>query len=164
MLVRAIAHGGCTDTVRESALKVDPGRKIPCGTGDSNPCRFCAWLFSRTLYQLISYPRPFGYLLSKLCFLHCLSPLHTLNIWIGPDCRMVDWRCVLSACTGWLMANVSQILDYALLGQKIEWHSYESSLSLSLSHSLFFFLCVSLSLSVCLSVCLSLSVFCVCYA
>ena len=27
---------GCTDTVRESALKVDSERKIPCGTGDSN--------------------------------------------------------------------------------------------------------------------------------
>ena len=29
MLMQAIAHGGCTDTVRESALKVAPGRKIP---------------------------------------------------------------------------------------------------------------------------------------
>ena len=27
---------GCTDTVRESALKVDSRRKIPCCTGDSN--------------------------------------------------------------------------------------------------------------------------------
>ena len=27
---------GCTDTVRESALKVDTGRKIPCRTGESN--------------------------------------------------------------------------------------------------------------------------------
>ena len=27
---------GCTDTVRESALKVDLGRKIPCRTGESN--------------------------------------------------------------------------------------------------------------------------------
>ena len=26
---------GCTDTVRESALKVDSGRKIPCRTGES---------------------------------------------------------------------------------------------------------------------------------
>ena len=25
---------GCTDTVRESALKVDSGRKIPCHTGE----------------------------------------------------------------------------------------------------------------------------------
>ena len=30
---------GCTDTVRESALKVDCRRKIPCRTGDSNLCR-----------------------------------------------------------------------------------------------------------------------------
>ena len=27
---------GCMDTVRESALKVDSGRKIPCRTGESN--------------------------------------------------------------------------------------------------------------------------------
>ena len=27
---------GCTDTVRESALIVDSGRKIPCRTGESN--------------------------------------------------------------------------------------------------------------------------------
>ena len=30
MSMNAIAHGGCTDTVRESALKVDSGRKIHC--------------------------------------------------------------------------------------------------------------------------------------
>ena len=30
---------GCTDTVRESALKVDSGRKIPCRTGESNLCQ-----------------------------------------------------------------------------------------------------------------------------
>ena len=27
MLMKAIAHGGCTDTVRESAMKVDSGTK-----------------------------------------------------------------------------------------------------------------------------------------
>ena len=37
MLMHAIACRGCTDTARESALKVDSGRKIPCRTGDSNP-------------------------------------------------------------------------------------------------------------------------------
>ena len=57
MLLHAIAHGGCTDTVRESALEVDFGRKIPCSTGYSNPRQYCVWLFSRTLYPL-SYPWP----------------------------------------------------------------------------------------------------------
>ena len=33
MLMRAISHGGCAHTVRESALKVDTGRKCPCRTG-----------------------------------------------------------------------------------------------------------------------------------
>ena len=43
--------------VRESALKVDSERKIPWRTGDWNPRQYCAWLFSRTGYQL-NYPRP----------------------------------------------------------------------------------------------------------
>ena len=32
------------------------GRKIPCRIGDSNPRQYCAWLFSRTLYQLSHCP------------------------------------------------------------------------------------------------------------
>ena len=61
MLTRATAHGGCTDTVRESALKDDPGkerkkrRKKPkqlCRTGDSNSCQYCDWIFGPSLYPL----------------------------------------------------------------------------------------------------------------
>ena len=52
---------GCTDIVRESALKVDSGRKIPCCTRDSNPCQYCIWLFGQTLYQL-NYPHPFDFM------------------------------------------------------------------------------------------------------
>ena len=40
---------GCMDTVRESALKVDSGRKIPCHTGELNLHRQCA---GTMLYQL----------------------------------------------------------------------------------------------------------------
>ena len=29
----------CANAVRESTLEVDPGRKIPCHTRDSNPCQ-----------------------------------------------------------------------------------------------------------------------------
>ena len=36
MLMHTIAHGGVRSHVRESALKVDSGRKIPCRTGESN--------------------------------------------------------------------------------------------------------------------------------
>ena len=36
MLMHAIAQGGVRSHVRESALKVDSGRKIPCGTRESN--------------------------------------------------------------------------------------------------------------------------------
>ena len=52
MLMYAIARGGCTDTVRESALKADSGRKIPCCTGDSNP----RWYFQSD--ALLTYPCP----------------------------------------------------------------------------------------------------------
>ena len=36
MLMHAIAHGGVRTHVRESALKVDSPRKIPCRTGELN--------------------------------------------------------------------------------------------------------------------------------
>ena len=53
MLIHATAHEGFADTVRESALKVDSGTKIPCRTRESNLAqrRVCP-----TLYQL-SYIR-----------------------------------------------------------------------------------------------------------
>ena len=38
MLIQAIAHWGRTDTVRQSALEADSGRKILCSTGDSKMC------------------------------------------------------------------------------------------------------------------------------
>ena len=50
-------HRVCRNTVRECALEVDSGGEIPCCTRDSNPHQYCAWLFSRTLYQL-SHPHP----------------------------------------------------------------------------------------------------------
>ena len=46
---------GCTDDVRESALTVDPGRKIPRSTGESNLRQRCA---GPTLYQLSLIPIP----------------------------------------------------------------------------------------------------------
>ena len=36
MLMHKIAHGGVLTHVRESSLKVDSGRKIPCRTGKLN--------------------------------------------------------------------------------------------------------------------------------
>ena len=46
---------GCTDTVRESALKVFSGRKISCCTGESNVRQRRA---DPTLYQLSYVPSP----------------------------------------------------------------------------------------------------------
>ena len=41
MSMTAITDVGSRDTVRESALKVDSGRKIPCRSVDSNPLQYC---------------------------------------------------------------------------------------------------------------------------
>ena len=57
MLTRATAHGGCTDITGEPALGADSRGKIPCRTWDSNPCQYCAWLFSQTLCKP-SYSKP----------------------------------------------------------------------------------------------------------
>ena len=58
-LMHAIAYWGCTNTVmRESALKVNSGRKIPSRTWDSNPRQYCTWLFSGMLYQWSFSTRP----------------------------------------------------------------------------------------------------------
>ena len=45
--------GGCTDYIREPALKVDSGRKIPCRTGESN---LNEWPANLTLYHLSYLP------------------------------------------------------------------------------------------------------------
>ena len=42
---------GCTDTERESALKVDPGRKIPCHMGDRN----LRWQHAGPMLYQLSY-------------------------------------------------------------------------------------------------------------
>ena len=44
-----VAHGGCTDAVRESAQNVDSGRKISCCTRESN---LPQWYAGPMLYQL----------------------------------------------------------------------------------------------------------------
>ena len=55
MLMHAIAHDGCTNTVIESALKVDSGRKVHSRAKESTLRQYCAWPFGPTLYEL-SYP------------------------------------------------------------------------------------------------------------
>ena len=55
MWMHAIARRGCTDTVRESALEADSGRKIIRHTGELNPRQYCVWIFAPALCQL-SYP------------------------------------------------------------------------------------------------------------
>ena len=55
VLVHAIAHGSVQTRVRESALKIDSERKIPCRTGESNLRQRRARLM---LYQLSYIPTP----------------------------------------------------------------------------------------------------------
>ena len=74
MLIHAIAHGGCRDTVRESALEADCGRKIPYRTGDSNPHQYCAWLFSPTVCQVSLLLHSLKYQLSVIrLFAKCID-------------------------------------------------------------------------------------------
>ena len=62
---------GCTDIVRESALKVDSGRKIPCRTWDWNLPQQRA---GPTLYQLSYIPTsPTPYLKQTLVFIRTLK-------------------------------------------------------------------------------------------
>ena len=59
MLMHAIANGRCTDTVRESALKADSGRKIPCPTGERTyVSAACSGVPARRSYQLSYIPAP----------------------------------------------------------------------------------------------------------
>ena len=51
----AVTHGGVQTHIRESALKVDSGRKIPCRTRESNLRQRRAGLM---LYQLTYIPTP----------------------------------------------------------------------------------------------------------
>ena len=57
MLMHVTTHGGYVNTVRESALKADWGRKNPCDIRELNLYQYCAMLFGLTLYQL-SCPAP----------------------------------------------------------------------------------------------------------
>ena len=54
MLMHGIAHEGCTDTVRESALKVDSGRKIPRHSMESSLPQRCAGLTHYHLSYILS--------------------------------------------------------------------------------------------------------------
>ena len=51
MFIHATVHGGCTDTITESAMNVDWEKKN-CRTGESNQCQYCPWRFGPTLHQL----------------------------------------------------------------------------------------------------------------
>ena len=64
----------CTETVRESALKGDSGRKIPCHIGESNLCQRCAgWMLHQRSY--ISTPD-----LELNCILACLGLALTYQV------------------------------------------------------------------------------------
>ena len=40
------AHGGCTNSIKESALKADSRTKILATHRESNMCQYCTWLFT----------------------------------------------------------------------------------------------------------------------
>ena len=98
------AHGDCMDTVRESALKADPKRKIPCRTRYLNPCQHCTWLFSQTLYQP-SYPAPF-----KAQFLKTIQP-----------CRPVVWHGLLATGTVGYRNSSTKPMQSVMLSSSLAW-------------------------------------------
>ena len=73
MLLHASEYGVVRTHVRESALKVDSGRKIPYRTGESNLRQQRG---SPTLYQLSYIPKP-----------RCVSPWYNLR-----GCLAVEHR------------------------------------------------------------------------
>ena len=66
--MHVVAHEGCINTVRESALKVDSERTIPCRTRESNPRPYCSWLFGPMFHPLsyIATPKPWSVCLSVM--------------------------------------------------------------------------------------------------
>ena len=100
MLMHAIAHGSFTDTVRV-LLEADSGRKIPCRTGDSNPRQYCAWLLSRTLYQLSCFH------LCSFSLMHGNSVPKTEDIELPFKNCTVDMPCIYTSVFGMFGRSVS---------------------------------------------------------
>ena len=53
MFMHAIGQRYCMNTIRESALKADLGRKISCCTKEVNLHQYYPWLFHPTLYKFM---------------------------------------------------------------------------------------------------------------
>ena len=62
MLMHAIAHAGCADTIRECALKVDFGKKIPAATGNRTCVSSMTVRYSNPLSYMASHPHMFDIL------------------------------------------------------------------------------------------------------
>ena len=63
---------GCTDTVKESALKVDSGRKIPRCTGESNLRRRRAGSMLSDQLSYIPYPTHVTHVCMCVCACACV--------------------------------------------------------------------------------------------
>ena len=89
---------GCTDTVRESALNVDSGRKIPCRTGESN------------LRQRRAGPKAYQLSYIPTCWTQLACEEENTVLFGGYLCRMThnciveqhkEISCVLCNCHGY---------------------------------------------------------------
>ena len=94
---------GCTNTERESALKVDSGRKIPCHTRESN---LSQQLASLTLYQMSYIPNLSMY----------LTVWNTVSGDIFTVCFFLELFCLFvflkESCTASRMISVYRINDF----------------------------------------------------
>ena len=93
LLLHVIARMGWTDTVKESALNVDSGRKIPCCTGESNLPQWCAsltWALPTELHLCLQGTIQVNY--RGFCIeLWVLPPIDTFPLIFN---LTTMWRCV----------------------------------------------------------------------
>ena len=97
---------GCTDTVEESALKVDSGRKIPCGTGESNRRRQRA---GPMLYQLSYIVRSWQQQQQQQQQQTAETVQAKVATGAAPmsETALLLWKWLLLRCTKWLKHSAS---------------------------------------------------------
>ena len=101
--MQAIAHGGVRTHVRESAMKVDSRRKIPCHTGESNLNQRRA---SPMLYQLSYIPTPIGICIQTRLFRQA-SRLSKYHCCVNKVCGHVVFKNKSRALWAWADQAVS---------------------------------------------------------
>ena len=99
-----IARRGCVDTVREAALKIDSGRKIPCRTGKSN------------LRQRLASPR-----LYQLSCIPASSHANEIVFFVVGWCRPSATKRFLRASKAWNWHKIRWIVCFSVFMLYVAW-------------------------------------------